>query len=163
MANSPKQPLPPPELPWSLHKSSGWRSQLERVRRWQRRVVVARGSPEVEDYLYAFFQNCYHLRDWLQVEQAVPQTALEEFFRVNVEMRLCQDVCNATKHLKLSDPKLGREFSMAREYIGPSPVPNAPTTTLVLLAGSSKYDAFDLMGKCLGRWEAFLRGQDHAI
>jgi hypothetical protein len=66
----------------------------------------------------AFFQNCYHLRDWLLCENAMPQHEIEQLFKNNAELRICGDLCNATKHLALTFPKQ-REFSFGRAYCDP--------------------------------------------
>ena len=106
------QPVPAPELPWSWHKSPGWQGQFARVRRWYNRIHDARHPADIEDHLYAFFQNCCHLREWLQEARVVPQASIEQLFRDSEELRLCQDIANATKHHSLIDPKQSREFSL---------------------------------------------------
>jgi hypothetical protein len=49
-------------------EQEGWQGQLARVERWHLRAMsaVLAGEPHAEDYIYAFFQSAYHLRDWLQ-------------------------------------------------------------------------------------------------
>jgi hypothetical protein len=85
--------------------------------RWHRRLKATKQPNEVEDFLYAFFVTCAHVRDWLLATKAVPQRALEAFCS-SEEFRLCQDFRNAIKHFPLSDPRQRREFSLAREYLG---------------------------------------------
>jgi hypothetical protein len=70
---------------------------------------------------------------WVLAEHAVPQEDLESFC-ASEDLRLCQDVCNALKHSSLSDPKQGREFSLAREYGGAGRGRFAGDSTLVLLS-----------------------------
>jgi hypothetical protein len=55
-----------PELGWSLHMTGGWESQLDRVKRWYHRASTATNSIDRFDFLYAFFENAFHLRDWLR-------------------------------------------------------------------------------------------------
>jgi hypothetical protein len=154
-----KKHPPPPEFPWSWHKSLGWRGQFNRIRRWHDRLAAIREIREAEDYLYTFFQNSYHLRDWLLHEKAVPQVDIEELFRKHVELRLCGDLCNATKHLALSAPKQPREFSLAREYCGPRLgwFGSEQSEAFVVMSDGQTYNALDLAGACLGIWEDFLR------
>ena len=75
----------------------GWRSQYDRTHRWFERVAKigtrqtqSAGTEHERDTLYAFFQNCYHLQDWLRNSNAVPQTELESLFKAHVELQVCQ-------------------------------------------------------------------------
>ncbi len=146
------------ELPWSWHRSPGLRGQLERVRRWHRRLIAASSREDVEDFLYAFFQNCYHLRDWLQ-PPAFDRGLVERLFDENVELRICRDICNMTKHFELSKlPFTGREPSLAREYAGIGRGWFEDDSNLVVLSAGEKYDALRLASRCLEIWEDFLRG-----
>ena len=158
MRGRPKDSLAAPQFPYSLHKAGGWRGQWHRVRRWHSRVQT--GEPvDREDFLYAFFQNCASLRDWLKYDrpESLEQRELEDLVKNHVELRLCQDISNATKHLQLSDPKMRREFAQAREYV-PAPVKGgSPSSTIVLLADGQKYDALVLVDRCVEIWRSFLK------
>jgi hypothetical protein len=51
----------------NIYRRGGWRGQLARVRRWHTRLRTA--PPEdYLDFLYAFFQNCDHLSDWIAID-----------------------------------------------------------------------------------------------
>ena len=151
-----------PELPWSWQKIAGWRGQFDRMIRWHRRLTTASDPRDVEDYLYAFFVTCTHVRDWVLAEHAVPQKDLESFC-ASEDLRLCQDVCNAIKHFSLSDPKQGREFSLAREYVGAGRGRFGGNCTLVLLSLGKQHDAFELADRCVTHWTDFLTKHGHAV
>ena len=153
---------PPPELPWSLRKSPGWQGQYDRMLRWHRRLKATMRPDEVEDFLYAFFVTCAHVRDWLLATNAVPQRDLETFCS-SEDFRLCQDFCNAIKHFSLSDPKQGREFSLAREYLGAGRGHFGSDATPVLLSRGKQHDVFDLADRCLDAWRRFLRSHGHGV
>jgi hypothetical protein len=120
---------------------------------------------DVEDYLYAFFLNCFHLREWLQEARVVPQASIERLFRDNQELRLCQDIANATKHRSLVDPKQSREFSLARVYVGKTKGWFEPDTALVVLSEGHQHDALELARRCLDLWDNFLtsNGLHHSM
>ena len=66
----------------SAHKSGGWRAQWDRTHRWYERVKrVGRDSTALPadrlDFLLAFFQNCYALRDWIQKDGTACQAELD--------------------------------------------------------------------------------------
>jgi len=152
-------PPPPPELPWSWHKSLGWRGQLERVRRWQIRLHAALAVEDAEDYLIAFFQSCHHLRDWVLLENAMPQSEVDNLFNTCTELRICGDICNATKHLKLTAPKQPREFSLGRAYRDPGTGWFGPgqSETFTVVSDGQSYEIPPLADTCVDIWVAALR------
>jgi hypothetical protein len=52
-----------------------YREQLDRVRRFFARTWVDTGRTDVQyqDDTWAFFQNCWHLKDWIKNDQMIPQ------------------------------------------------------------------------------------------
>ena len=157
-----KRPPPPPEFPHSVHKAGGWHGQWQRVHRWHTRLKAS-GAADREDFLYAFFQNCAFLPEWIRRDRPtnLRQHEVEDLVRNHVELRLCQDISNATKHFSLDDPKLSREFSAAREYV-PAPLGGGePSAAAVVLAEGVKYNALELADRCLEIWQSFLR--DHRL
>lgn len=78
-----------PELGWSLHMTGGWQTQLERVKRWYTRITSARNRIDKLDYFYAFFENAFHLRDWLLNSEEFDKKMINQLFEKKVEMRLC--------------------------------------------------------------------------
>jgi hypothetical protein len=89
-------------LPWSWHKRPGYGGQLERLERWYVRARQAKEMSEAEDYLYAFFQCCHHLREWLP-EREFPKQIVSEFLAAHIELQVCRDLANLTKHRELKD------------------------------------------------------------
>lgn len=52
------------------HFATSWQDQRNRVGRWHTRLsAIGRGMPvgmeEALDDVFAFFMNCYHMRDWV--------------------------------------------------------------------------------------------------
>ncbi len=89
-------------------QQEGWRGELRRVERWHRRASVALdrqaqgGDPDdAVDFLYAFFQAAYHLRDWVLKSGVASQATLDQLFHETPALGFCRDVCNGSKHLIL--------------------------------------------------------------
>jgi hypothetical protein len=135
--------------------SGGWQTQLDRVRRWCRRAANATDLADRRDYLYAFFENALHLRDWLHDTGAVPEANLKKFFEANVEMRLCRDLANSHKHYSLRRPSQIIPPAEIREYSPASGNLNSDVS-LMILSDGRKYDPFDLGKRILQLWEAFI-------
>ena len=81
----------------------------------------------------------------------------------NVELRICRDICNATKHHTLtSSPKVRDGFADGVEY-SPTDWPTdkpLENQTWFVIAGGRKYDIFDLTDRCLIAWEQFVAELD---
>jgi hypothetical protein len=132
-----------PEIRWSVHMSGGWRTQLDRVRRWHRRASNATDPTDRCDCLYAFFESAFHLRDWLKDTGAVPEAELQNLFETNEDMRLCRDLANSHKHCSLSRPSQSNPPSEVREY-SPSRGNLSADVSLMILSDGVKHDAFDI-------------------
>ena len=153
-------------LPWSHHKNNGWKSQLERVRRWYKRIEKVGSAKSTNanledehDDVYTFFQNCYYLREWLEKADVVAPNYINDLFKQNIELQICRDICNGTKHFDISRPSVDADFSFGREYVPKSYTNSRPqiNETWFLFASGEKYDVFSLAAKCMGLWESFIQ------
>jgi hypothetical protein len=115
------------------------------------------------DEIHAFFQNCYHLKDWIKNDPAVAQTArdaVETFINGSRPLRLCADICNAQKHFKLTTPRSAEAPKFGKKLFKVG-LGNAQPTTIALEwtieAGSGAVEAFDLATQCLTEWKNYLR------
>lgn len=66
------------------------------------------GSNEARDILYHFFQDAFHLKDWIKNDTTVPmpdKAKLEAEAHKLVSLRMCADLCNGSKHLRVDHPK----------------------------------------------------------
>ena len=92
-----------------------WDDQYARMLRVRDMLVKAGtrdwdfGSAQARDALYHFFQDAYHLKDWIKAERpnGVTPADVEALFdsdptKSEIEMRLCADLCNRTKHAELT-------------------------------------------------------------
>jgi hypothetical protein len=101
-----------------------YRVQYERVIRWFERFKTINSgkmhttsTENYEDEIHAFFQNCYHLKDWIKNDTSITRLLdVEEYINATVSLQLCADICNALKHLSRNrpnrsgkDPELGKQ------------------------------------------------------
>lgn len=165
----------PKEYPaGSIHSSPGWHGQFDRVSRWLNRLMTVQSPTDAEDYLYAFFQNCYHLQDWVLTELTKEDTVLTElttadvdaFVRGSLVLRICRDVANLTKHFVLErKPAQGHELSVLRVYAGPGKGWFEDDTRLVIVTNYMNdgivLDAREVARECLRLWCTFLPNCDY--
>jgi len=139
-----------------IHRNGGWQGQLARVQRWHWRLVEAdvSGSADLEDFAFAFFENCYHLREWIENTSATSTADLDSLFARSRVLRLCRDLCNGTKHLTITRASVDAGFSIGREYD-----PSRPSEYRLFIIADDKYDLMELAHECLRQWEEFLKAQ----
>lgn len=152
----------------SIHTALGWHGQFERTVRWHNRVMniseERRQSGDLwehQDFVNAFFQNCHHLREWLIKSGVVSQHDVDTLVHNHVELQICRDICNGTKHMEINRASVDKDFTIFREYDhfhvpAPDDGPHS-MEYLVIRSGQHKYDLFDLVHRCMMIWDDFLR------
>lgn len=144
-----------------------WADQWARVERWFGRFgetnagrVHDRSSDHYQDEAYAFFQNAHHLKDWLKNDRAVSGQVrdVEAIVAGSQNLRLCADLCNGSKHLKLTSHKESPDTKMGnREFrLGLSEPPTI-SAKYEVESGGNTYDAFTLAEACMSEWRAYLK------
>ncbi|MBP7555988.1 MAG: hypothetical protein KA821_06975 [Chitinophagaceae bacterium] len=148
----------------SIHKSDGWQGQYVRIIRWY--IKFERTNPgnfespvvdEEHDILYACFQNIFILKDWLHHSGNISTQVLNKFINENLELQLCRDIANGTKHFNLSNASVDNDFTIIREYQHFHMVSNTPPYKVIILASGHKFDLKELAFKCINLWEQFIR------
>jgi hypothetical protein len=134
--------------------------QLRRMARWWEKVEAAYGknapADEMMDLFYAFFQNCFFVRDWL-LNSGVAKEKVDAAFSGKA-LSLCRDMANGTKHCVINRPPIvDAEFRTVREYdpqlrrLG-----SKRTEVFYVLAAGQKYDMFALGILCQLELQRFL-------
>lgn len=107
-------------------EQQGWEVQLRRIERWHLRAMRVLdpndgvAGEEAIDFLYAFFQSAYHMRDWLQNSGAASKASLDALMSANHSLQLCRDVCNGSKHFSLDSRRSKTDhIGLMREYVPP--------------------------------------------
>lgn len=157
----------------TLHKPEyhmpTWEEQWKRVERYYQRFkemndgFTGHGEPSEYhfDDMLAFFQNCLHLRDWLEEDKFISKNiSMEPKVYLNSTgcLAICRDLANGTKHMKLrpnsiksgSEPKRGprrMEATMGSQIISLS-------TTIE--HNGKMIDAFTLATECMAAWKKYL-------
>lgn len=146
-----------------------YHEQYDRVKRWYVRIeAIDQGRTHVlasDNYLdeiYAFFLNCYHLKDWIKSDGTVPtkvQQAVEGYLSANRSLRLCADICNSLKHLHLTSKRSGESPAFGKKQFAVTLGPGIPTTISLKYEVNTtrgSEDAFKLATECVSAWDTFL-------
>lgn len=113
----------------------GWREQYARMRRSREALrevgttATAVGSDVARDRLFHFFQDAYHLKDWIKNDPSVQGVAVER--AITAELAVCADLANGTKHFGLDSarrpgPRTGDPLTA---FVSQSVTVAAPTAT----------------------------------
>jgi hypothetical protein len=151
-----------------------YREQFERMNRWYDRFaainegrVHGMSSENYVDEIYSFFQNCYHLKDWIKNDSGMttqaPKDRVEGYITSNRFLSLSADLCNSTKHLirnrsnrSKEEPTFGQK-NFALDVGGDLP---KISLKLQVDAEGGRIDAFELARECVAAWEAFLKSEN---
>ncbi len=151
--------------------SSRYTEQFERTKRYFGRFKQIndgkahdQSSQNYDDDVYAFFQNCYHLKDWIRNDVACSSWSdVENFINNNNDLSICADLCNSLKHLTLTKPRSAEQPDFAGGHITlnitdgfgvKESVDISIKYTVSTLSGD--IDAFQLAERCLVAWEQFI-------
>ena len=101
-------PLQPQCWLWYKKQSMSWKTQFGRVQRALSKLEKAGNEYAYDihsDDVRSFFENCWHLKDWIGNDDALPQntrTAIVREADQTESLKFCADLANGSKHLKLN-------------------------------------------------------------
>jgi hypothetical protein len=149
------------------------REQFARVERYLARFKEfvqghphTRSSEHYQDDVYAFFQNCYHLKDWIKHDPACAgwQPHVEDVIDESADLSLCADLCNGLKHLSLTrGQRSGQspEFAQVAVHVI---VADAFTeresvhlqSTYTIRTATGLLDGYELAQRCVAAWRRYI-------
>jgi hypothetical protein len=155
---------------------SNYLEQFERVKRYYARFQKLNAgrphdvpSEEYFDEIYAFFQNCYHLKEYLKNDPAFTKHSnqdIEDFLNNTPALAICADICNGLKHLTLKRPprsgdipKISRKniALSINETIGSNkPAEVKIKASIEIDHKGTKLDAFQVATDALRAWSSFI-------
>lgn len=144
---------------------SGWQDQYQRMSRaYERGKAFGEGrgkaqpAEEALDFFFHFFQDGWHLKDWLKndPESAPMAIDVEAFVDSTPCLALCADLANGSKHLELNRSRAGDLGtgikSGAVVYEG-----EEMTASFTIEVGGATRDALDLAREVVDAWGQYLR------
>ena len=118
-----------------------------------------------QDDMWSFFQACWHIKDWVRHDPLVPlqiKEAIKQQAEATKVLLMCHDLCNGTKHLKLTTPRGGgaRYHSTESTLVGGFVV---AIDGWIGDGNGQQISAKDLARQCLEEWERILQSHGLAI
>lgn len=135
----------------------GYRNQLDRARRFLDRVQGPHpNNLAFQDMVWAFFQNCYHVRDWIcndpLLESPQVKSILEKAGK-SPPLQRCGDLCNGTKHL-VSKATRHHHDKMVVEPGGQCDI-----DCIIAAGDDEQMSAKQLARECIAEWERILQSE----
>jgi hypothetical protein len=148
--------------------------QYPRLQRFYKRIADGnRRTTRYLDDLWSFFQHCWHFKDWIKNDKTIPITVrkrVEKDIRKCRYLRICGDLANRSKHLRLTKRRNGKEVprkgaKMVRRILvgiaevyptGDSEGSVAYDDTVIRVTGS-EIGAVELARKAIGQWDRLLK------
>ena len=88
----------------SLKKLKEEKKIVEDTLKTYRQGDYSKQIEELYDDVMTFFIFCYHIKDYILNDCSlhIKRKTIEAFINSNEYLRICADICNGTKHLKLT-------------------------------------------------------------
>lgn len=159
---------------------SNYKSQYNRVLRILNKIsnpINYNGNQtEYEDDLLSFFQNCWHLKDWVMQEPGINRRKLNKKIYKSTSLRICADLANKSKHLVLDFKQVDADIKSCSvtisvpiitiindgnsELIHTSESVPVGTTTWdynITISDGSVHKASEVVKQAVADWEAILK------
>ncbi len=150
-----------------------YKQQLRRLERKYHALIQKRGAiedtniDEIRDLLLSFFQDCWHLKDWLTNSTRIDQKKLYSFLSNSIEMNMCREICNTAKHLILNrqTPLTQAQLANFRDMGVPLALvrEHNPSVDKLTFCFQEKYDAFELAVRCLALGRELLSSMEQSL
>jgi len=119
------------------------------------------GDLEDMDDVLAFFQNCYHMKEWIindsDLEIREKKRCVEDFINNSEDLRICGDLCIGSKHLTIKRPRKDSETKINRHFWGGLRNYPIQKRAFIITSDGRQYDAMNLATKCVEEWRRFFK------
>lgn len=123
----------------------------------------------IEFELFAFFEICHHLKDWIKFSPGYKSFSdVEKFINGSPPLRICADICNRLKHRKLTKPprsnsELGIFKVKTTTTIGPDPsLASVKLDHATIETERGEECCFALAEECMNEWKRYFSENAHS-
>ncbi len=90
-----------------LNEEYGYKNQLDRLKRSREKLNdYSVNQSEYKDALWSFFQNAYHLKDWIKNDERISlKNNIENYINESKYIKIAAALANRSKHLKLTSER----------------------------------------------------------
>jgi len=143
-------------LALSAHSINGWLGNFERIKRFFKLYLEEKDAELKLDFALSFFIFSYHLREWIQIYEEIDKTEYNkkwsEFVNDYPDIKISRDICNVSKHFKISQESRDKNFHLFWEY---DPFITKSNDWTIIYDGE-KERLKELMRRVLNAWGEFI-------
>ena len=117
------------------------------------------GSINYDDNLYSFFQNCWHLKDWIKNDDKIDKAVrdnIENIVKNYPNIMISCDIANASKHLKLSTSRVGADVTSRSVTVTLDDVSKSTCAHKISLDDGSEVIAQEVAKQAVEEWKEIL-------
>jgi hypothetical protein len=107
--------------------------------------------------VWGFFQNCWHVKDWMEHDPLVPRQTKDmaiELAHRSVVLRVCQEMCNGTKHLGARPGARHQHIELMVDSAG-----NTEMDCIIDNGEGTEVSGRMLAHQCIAEWVSILQSQ----
>ncbi|MEK4034271.1 hypothetical protein WOC76_12595 [Methylocystis sp. IM3] len=115
-------------------------------------------NAEVGDLAEAFFNQCYHLKDWVKKDPATAFIDVEAYINKTGPLRIVADYCNSLKHAGLDKkPRSEGQIDNLNTHLKIDLTPKGVVTSgqQEITLGGKRYNAYKLATDSVAAWKSF--------
>lgn len=144
--------------------ATGYRDQLDRVLRYLGRAHAGEGDQnqryivDYQDDVWSFFQNCWHLKDWIRHDPLLDddvKARIEAAVESSQILAIANDMANGTKHLELHKSQAGAAYS----HLSLATSGEVSTLKCIIEVAGRSRTARELATECVGEWQRILEAE----
>jgi hypothetical protein len=116
-------------------------------------------NAEAADLTESFFNQCYHLKDWIKKDPAIgPGVDVEAYIQKTAPLRIAADYCNSLKHAGLNGKgRNSRQVETINTHLKLDSTPKGfvSSARVEIVMGGKRYNAYKLATDCVAAWRTF--------
>jgi hypothetical protein len=134
----------------------GHTEQFRRVTRFLARIEnQSRDSTDYDDDLWSFFQNCWHLKDWVKNDPDVSESLreqIEDIVNQYPHIVICADLANQTKHSRLDRKRVDAKFTQRNVTVHLGNPTTSESEHIITLGNGTQVAALKVAKKAVEEW-----------
>jgi len=137
---------------------TSWKAQYERLVRSRKRVMRPhRSSVAYNDDLQHYFQDCWHLKDWIMNDPSAGVSGtIEQEVEAHRALLVVADLANASKHLVRRWHRVGAYVTRTDVTVHLGQNKPVDVDYTVVLTDGTTLSAQDLVHEAFAAWQAVL-------
>ena len=137
-----------------------WRSQYDRMERGYTRLIEPyQSSTNYEDDIQHYFQDCWHLKDWIVNDTHLSLNAVGVESEINNHraLRIVADLANGCKHLNRHTHREGAYVTSSNVTVHLGQNKPADIDYIITLDDGSSLSEKDLVKETFDAWQLVLK------